>query len=72
MLRMARRSDRPQKLTLAPALPGVAARVSSRPANEDRFRASIRRALALGWLTEFRRRLYESLTGFELVDRLRP
>ncbi|MEU7827742.1 transposase [Nonomuraea sp. NPDC049129] len=51
----------------------MAARVSSRPANEDRFRASIRRALALGWLTAFRRRLYEALTSradalFELID----
>ncbi|RVX41102.1 hypothetical protein EDD27_3568 [Nonomuraea polychroma] len=51
----------------------MAALVSPRPANEDCFRTSIRRALALGRLAEFRRRLHGLLTGradvlSELID----
>jgi hypothetical protein len=73
LYRLARRSDRPQELTVSVVVPGAAWARPLRPRGDSRLQTSIGRALRLSWLASFRQRLYGCLTGradalFELTD----
>ena len=73
LYRLARRSDRPQELTVFVVVAGAAQAGPWDPRSDAPLQASIGRALTLGWLGSFRQRLYDCLTArtdalFELVD----
>lgn len=71
--RLAQPPGRPQELRVSVVIPGAAGLGTWQPRRDARLQASIGRALTLGWLAEFRQRLYSCFTGradalFELTD----